>query len=64
MTSEYLFSSRSLAIPKDHETTIVTNQNLVWVAWLLSYCFHSTWIDFVVFRYTVLTKTNKFEPFS
>jgi hypothetical protein len=28
---------------------------------LLSYCFHCTWIDFVVFRYTALTQTNRFK---
>jgi hypothetical protein len=59
----YLLSPWTFAIPKDHEATVVTNQNLVCIAWLLSYCFHCARINFVIFRYTELTKTNNTEPF-
>jgi len=57
----YLLSTWTLAIPKNQEATIVTNQNLVCIARLLSYCFHCARINFVIFRYTGYKQTNNTE---
>lgn len=45
----HLLCTWSSFVPQNYQATIVTDQNVVWMTWLLGYGFDWSWIHFEIF---------------